>query len=109
MYLPRRLPVTIDAKIQMGDDHRVFVDPAFPLKVSYDDSSNGVRMVRAEGALNGGGEMIRLRTVAGNIRLALSDSNKQLQLYKLQMEELQRKLASQMRLLETVEASDEQP
>ena len=105
VYLPRQLPVTIDAKIQMGDDHRVFVDPAFPLKVSYDDSSNGVRMVRAEGALNGGGEVIRLRTVAGNIRLALSDSNKQLQLYKLQMEQLQRKLESQMRILQT---SDDQ-
>jgi DUF4097 and DUF4098 domain-containing protein YvlB len=110
VYLPRQLPVTIDAKIQMGDDHRVFVDPAFPLKVSYDDSSNGVRMVRAEGALNGGGAVIRLRTVAGNIRLAVSDSNKQLQLYKLQMEQLQRKLESQLRLLQQmVPASDEQP
>lgn len=109
VYLPRQLPVTIDAKIQMGDEHRVFVDPAFPLKVSYDDSSNGVRMVRAEGALNGGGEMIRLRTVAGNIRLAVSDSNKQLQLYKLQMEQLQRKLESQLRVMQTLPASDEQP
>ena len=110
VYLPRQLPATIDAKIQMGDDHRVFVDPAFPLKVSYDDSSNGVRMVRAEGALNGGGEVIRLRTVAGNIRLAVSDSNKQLQLYKMQMDQLQRKLESQMRLLEQmVPTGDEQP
>jgi Putative adhesin len=110
VYLPRQIPVTIDAKIQMGDDHRVIVDPAFPLKVSYDDGSHGARMVRAEGALNGGGEVIRLRTVAGNIHLALSDSNKQLQLYKLQMEQLQRKLESQLRLLEqTVPATDDQP
>jgi hypothetical protein len=110
VYLARQLPVTIDAKIQMGDDHRVIVDPAFPLKVSYDDSSNGVRMVRAEGALNGGGEVIRLRTVAGNIRLALSDSNKQLQLYKEQMDQLQKKLEAQLRLLEqTVPAGDGQP
>jgi hypothetical protein len=110
VYLPRKLPVTIDAKIQMGDDHRLIVDPAFPLTVSYNDSSDGVRMVRAEGALNGGGEVIRLRTVAGNIRLALADSNKQLQIYKEQMEQLRRKLESQMRLFQqSMQSSDDTP
>jgi len=110
VYLPRKLPVTIDAKIQMGNDHRVIVDPAFPLKISYDDGSDGVRMVRAEGPLNGGGEVIRLRTVAGNIRLALSDSNKQLQLYKEQMDQLQRKLELQLRTLQqSMRSSDEPP
>ena len=58
VYLPRKLPVTIDAQIQMGNRHRVIVDPAFPLKVSYDDAANGARMVRAEGALNGGDQEI---------------------------------------------------
>ncbi|HLV96722.1 MAG TPA: DUF4097 family beta strand repeat-containing protein [Candidatus Acidoferrales bacterium] len=100
LYLPRLLPVTIDGRIQMGDDHRVIVDPAFPLKVSYDDSRNGERMVRVEGALNGGGEVIHLRTVAGNIRLALSDQNQQLRLYKEQMLQLQRQLQMQFRMLE---------
>ncbi len=110
VYLPRKLRVTIDAKIQMGDEHRVFVDPAFPIKVSYDDGSNGARMVRAEGALNGGGEVIRLRTVAGNIRLALADSNKQLRLYKEQMEQLQRNLESQLRLFQqALQPSDDTP
>lgn len=110
VFLPRQLPVTIDARIQMGDEHRVIVDPAFPLKVSYGDDSNGVRMVRAEGALNGGGEIIRLRTVAGNIRLALADSNKQLQLYKDQMEQLRHQLELQMRLFQqTLQPSEETP
>ena len=31
VYLPRQLPVTIDAQMQMADEHRVIVDPAFPL------------------------------------------------------------------------------
>lgn len=101
VYLPRQLPVTIDAKVQLGDDHRVIVDPAFPLKVSYDDDTRGARSVRAEGALNGGGEMIRLRTVAGNIRLVLADSSKQMQLYKDQMLQLQQQLELQMHLLES--------
>lgn len=100
VYLPRHLPVTIDARVQLGDDHRVIVDPAFPLKVSYDDSSGGSRSVRAEGALNGGGEVIRLRTVAGNIRLVLADSGKQMQLYKEQMMQLQQQLDFQLRALE---------
>jgi hypothetical protein len=92
VYLPRELPVTIDALVQLGDEHRVIVDPAFSLKVSYDDRSSGGRVIRAEGPLNGGGEVLRLRTVAGNIRLILSDTNKQLQLYKQQMEQLQSQL-----------------
>jgi Toastrack DUF4097 len=100
VYLPKLMPVTIDGRIQMGDEHRVIVDPAFPLKVRYDDSANGERMVRVEGQLNGGGEVIRLRTVAGNIRLALSDQNKQLRLYKEQMLQLQRQLDLQFRTLE---------
>lgn len=100
VYLPRQLPITIDARIQMGDEHRVFVDPAFPLKVSYDNASNGVRMVRAQGELNGGGEVLRLRTVAGNIRLVLSDAAKQTEIYKQQMDQLQQKLDRQMRVLE---------
>jgi Toastrack DUF4097 len=111
VYLPRQLPITIDAQIQLGDDHNVFADPAFPLKVVYDDASNGSRRVRAEGALNGGGEVLRLRTVAGNIRLVLSDTDKQLQLYKQQMQQLQQKLEWQWRSMaeQMQPASDNQP
>jgi DUF4097 and DUF4098 domain-containing protein YvlB len=100
VYLPRELPVTIDAQIQKGDEHRVIFDPAFPLKVRYDESSKGARIVRAEGSLNGGGELLRLRTVAGNIRVALSDANKQSQIYRQQMDQLQQQLQLQMRKLE---------
>ena len=89
VHLPRQLPVTIDAQVENGDAHRVIVDPAFPLKVSYDDSSKA-HAVRAEGALNGGGELLRLRTVAGNIRFVLSDADKQMELYKQQMAQLQK-------------------
>lgn len=90
VHLPRELPITIDAQVEKGDDHRVFVDPAFPLKVIYDDSAKGAHTLRAEGALNGGGELLRLRTIAGNIRFILSDSDKQIQLYKQQMIQLQK-------------------
>jgi len=96
VYLPRDLPVTIDARIQKGADHHVIADPAFPLKVSYDDSVPGTRSVRAEGALNGGGELLKLRTVSGDIRVVVSDMNKQIEIYKQQMQELQQVLRSQL-------------
>ena len=114
VYLPRLLPVTIDGQIQMGDDHRVIVDPAFPLRVSYENTANGERMVRVQGALNGGGEVLHLRTIAGNIRLELSDQAKQMQLYKQQMEQLQRQIQTQFqrqfRMLEQWQkANEKQP
>jgi DUF4097 and DUF4098 domain-containing protein YvlB len=107
VYIPRHLPITIDARIQRGDEHRVIVDPAFALKVSYDEKSNGPRAVHAEGALNGGGEVLRLRTVEGNIRVVLSDTNKQMEIYKQQMAQLQEKLQTQIHMLEQSLSSDD--
>jgi hypothetical protein len=97
VHMPRDLAVTIDAEVQLGGEHRVIVDPAFPLKVSYDDSARGAHTVRAEGSLNGGGELLRLRAMAGNIQFVLSDSAKQLEIYKHQMEKLQQQLQLQLR------------
>jgi hypothetical protein len=113
VYLPRLMPVTIDGQIQMGYDHRVVVDPAFPLKVSYDTTANGQRMLRVKGSLNGGGEVIHLRTIAGNIRLSLSDQAKQMQLYKEQMDQLQRQLEmqfqAQFQMLQQWQKANEKP
>lgn len=100
VYIPRQLAVTIDALVQSGDEHHLIIDPAFPMKISRDAAPNGGESIRAEGAFNGGGEVIRLRTVAGNIRLVVSDTNKQLQLYRQQMEQLQQKLELQLRMLQ---------
>jgi hypothetical protein len=97
VHMPRDLAVTIDAEVQLGGEHRVIVDPAFPLKVWYDDSSRGAHTVRAEGSLNGGGELLRLRAMAGNIQFVLSDSAKQIEIYREQMEKLQQQLQSQLR------------
>jgi DUF4097 and DUF4098 domain-containing protein YvlB len=96
VHMPRDLAVTIDAEVARGNEHRVIVDPAFPLRVSYDDSSRGARTVRAEGSLNGGGPLVRLRTVDGNIRFELSDVSKQLEIYKQQMAQLQQQLELQL-------------
>jgi hypothetical protein len=92
VYLGRKMPVTIDAEVQMGQTHGFVIDPAFPLAVHYNDSARGERVARADGALNGGGEVLRLRTVAGNIRFVLSDAGEQMQMYRQQMEGMQKQL-----------------
>ncbi len=95
VYLPKLLPVTIDAQVELGGDHRVIVDPAFPLKVTYGEPDEGSHAVRAAGELNGGGAALVLRTVSGNIRLVLNDSNQekhQMDLLKQQMDKLRRQL-----------------
>jgi DUF4097 and DUF4098 domain-containing protein YvlB len=92
VYLARSMPVTIDAQVQMGQTHGFIIDPAFPLEVHYDDAARGERVARAEGSLNGGGEVLRLRTVAGNIRFVLSDPGQQMQMYRQQMEGMQKQL-----------------
>jgi hypothetical protein len=98
VYIPRQLPVTIDAQVQSGDEHQVFFDPAFSTKFQKNEAI-GNSSVRAEGMLNGGGEVIHLRTAGGNIKVILSDASRQLQLYKQQMDQLQKNLASQLHLL----------
>jgi len=112
VYLPRRLPMTIDAQVQMADDHRVIVDPAFPLRLISGDSSSGPRIIRAEGSLNGGGEILRLRAIEGNIRLVVSDTTRQVQIYNQQMDELQqqlRQLRLQLRNLITLQDGYDAP
>jgi hypothetical protein len=92
VYLARTTPVTIDAQVQMGQTHGFIIDPAFPIEVHYADGARGQRVAHAAGTLNGGGEVLRLRTVAGNIRFVLSDVDEQMQMYRQQMAGLQKQL-----------------
>jgi DUF4097 and DUF4098 domain-containing protein YvlB len=107
VYIPRQLPITIDAQVQSGDEHHVTFDPSFPMTISHDATPNGGDSIRAEGVLNGGGEVVHLRALAGNIRVAVSDANQQLKLYKQQMEQLQQKLQLQLRQLEQSQPASE--
>lgn len=96
VYLPKELAVNIDAQVELGGDHRVVIDPAFPLKVSYGELGERSQVVRAEGALNGGGTTLVLRTVSGNIRLMLNDAEHERQ----QMDKLKRRMEQMQRQLE---------
>ncbi|MGB6484524.1 MAG: DUF4097 family beta strand repeat-containing protein [Candidatus Acidiferrales bacterium] len=96
VYLPKELAVTVDAQVELGGDHRVVVDPAFPLKVTYGEPDEGSQVVRAEGALNGGGATLVLRTVSGNIRLMLNDAEHE----KEQMDQLRQRMEQMQKQLE---------
>ena len=99
VYLPKMLPITVDAQIELGGDHRVIVDPSLPLKVIYGDRDEGRNAIRAEGSLNGGGETLVLRTVSGNIRLLVNDAEnekKQMEQLQQQMEKLRQQLGMEM-------------
>jgi len=85
VYIPRELAISIDATVEslVGDslyEHasdataRIDADPAIPLKLTRTSAGSTGRTVRAEVALNGGGELLRLKTATGNIRLRYSGS-----------------------------------
>ena len=71
VYLSRDLPVTIDAVVDRDGGHRVIADSSLPLRISYPDSGSGLRTIRCEASLNGGGEALHLKAASGNIVLKL--------------------------------------
>ncbi|MFI5088655.1 MAG: DUF4097 family beta strand repeat-containing protein [Terriglobales bacterium] len=68
VYLPPDLPVTVRATIDAAMGHRMITD--FPeVKVSSESGEWGPREIYGQGALNGGGPVLKIRTTAGNIEL----------------------------------------
>jgi len=103
VYLPRELAVTIEAIIESGGDHHIEADPSLPMKITRSGSAGSERGVRGECALNGGGEVLRLKTAAGNIRLKFSDTGPQILLNQQQMEQLEQRLRLQEHIQTHVE------
>jgi DUF4097 and DUF4098 domain-containing protein YvlB len=69
VYLADNLPVTVRASIELANGHTIRSD--FPdIRVSSEGGSwPGPRSVTAEGQLNGGGPVLKVRTTSGNINL----------------------------------------
>jgi hypothetical protein len=64
--LPRNLPVTVHASSDMTNGKGILSD--FPgLKITSSGGNYGPKAMYAEGALNGGGPMLRVRTTMGQI------------------------------------------
>lgn len=73
VYLPRGVALTIDATVESPGDHRIEADGALPLKVRYVTTAAG-RTLHGECTVNGGGEVLHLKTISGNIRLRSADA-----------------------------------
>ena len=77
VYFPRKLSATIDATIEQGRGHQIAADPSLPLKISYRESADGLRTIHYTGQLNGGGEVVHLKTSSGNIVLRPQETDMQ--------------------------------
>jgi DUF4097 and DUF4098 domain-containing protein YvlB len=68
VYLPPDLPVTVRATIDAAMGHKMITD--FPdVKVTSEGGEWGPREIYGQGAINGGGPLLKIRTTAGNIEL----------------------------------------
>lgn len=69
VYLHPELAVTIEAVIEIAAGHKIESD--FPLKIEGVGTGYGLvaNQVRGSGELNGGGQRLRIRTVAGDIEI----------------------------------------
>jgi hypothetical protein len=73
VFIPMDLPLTVDAAIEQAFGHRIVSD--FPA-LRWVGNPEGLpgRVVRLEGGLNGGGRILRIRTVMGDIEIHRADS-----------------------------------
>jgi DUF4097 and DUF4098 domain-containing protein YvlB len=71
VYLPTDVPLTIDAAIDMAAGRQIHTD--FPLDIQGGQDNFVPSTLRGHGTLNGGGEVLRIRTVAGNIEIRKID------------------------------------
>lgn len=73
VYLPLEIALDIEATIEAAGEHRIILDPRLKMQTTWVRSAAGPRVLRANGALNGGGKLLKLHTVAGNIQVAFID------------------------------------
>lgn len=92
VFLPRNLAVTIDASVENGGPGRIEADPSLKLNVESPNSGP----MHASGSLNGGGAVLRLRSVGGKIRLQYTDE--QMALHRSLLEEQKQRLAEKLNL-----------
>ncbi|MGB6495992.1 MAG: energy transducer TonB, partial [Candidatus Acidiferrum sp.] len=74
VFLPRNLAANIDAMVENGGMGRIDADPALLLNIQQ-IGNRGTGPVRAIGALNGGGQVLKLRSTVGKIRLQYLDAD----------------------------------
>ncbi len=110
VFLPRNLAANIDALVENGGVNRIDADPALLLNIQQiGNRSSGP--VRAMGVLNGGGEVLKLRTTVGKIRLQFLDADTGLRdsLIREQRERINRWHESDFLPVKSVEPGPSEP
>jgi TonB family protein len=110
VFLPRNLAANIDALVENGGLSRIDADPALLLNIQP-VGNRGAGPARATGALNGGGEVLKLRTTVGRIRLQYLDADTGLRdsLIREQRERIDRKHDSDIFPVLQVKSSEPAP
>lgn len=90
VFLPRNLAATIEASVENGGADRIEADSALGLNLEAREDGP----VRASGALNGGGAILKLKSSAGKIRLQYVDE--QTALRQSLLEEQRHRLAQKL-------------
>jgi len=72
VYVPHDLAMTIEATIDSAVGHHITADPSFVMKTTYHNGDSG-KQVRGTCEINGGGEVLKLRAMEGNIQLRYVD------------------------------------
>jgi hypothetical protein len=66
IYLMPNVNITVQASIEASNGHTITSD--FPqIRVNSEGGQWGPKLVSAEGTVNGGGPVLKLRTTMGNI------------------------------------------
>jgi DUF4097 and DUF4098 domain-containing protein YvlB len=105
VFLPPDLPLTINAAIAQALGHRIVSD--FPLRIQNQEESFRQRSQRGEAQVNGGGNLLLIRTVVGNIEIRKLDPKNLEELRKRQEEFLKRFEESQQKLEKMKERQQE--
>ena len=92
VYLPSNIAITVEAA---GPRH-IYVDPALSAKISSQITGQVPRVIQEQASLNGGGQVLRLKTIDGDIRLLPSDQAREAILYRQQMEEIKKQVQQQI-------------
>ncbi len=72
VYLPPQMRLTIVAAIERAGGHGISSD--FPLVIKGEQEDFAAREIQGRGEVNGGGEVLRLRTSNGNIEIRKLDA-----------------------------------
>lgn len=92
VYLPVNLGLTIEAEINNAYGHRIQSD--FPLMIQGNDEEYATT-IRGSGPINGGGEVLRIRTTMGNIQI-IKITASILQKFEREKERMQERLVRQL-------------